>query len=191
MIVVSDTTPLNDLIFTESVHVLPVLFGRVYAPSAVSVELSHAKSPDPVRAFADSPPEWLTVQDPSRIDLSQKLGNGEAAAIASAEELRADWVLMDERKGSREAHNRGLRVVGTLTLLEEAAAKGLLDDERTRDRLVNGTTFYVADEVLREFERRYQDRKHAHQQEPAAPSQEKAREQKPDLEHDRGFETEM
>lgn len=162
MIVVSDTTPLNYLILTESAHVLPALFGRVYVPTAVMGELSHAKSPEAVRAFAASPPEWLTIQDPSRTDPIPKLGSGETAAIALAEEMKADWVLMDERRGSREAQSRGLRVVGTLTILEEAGAKGLLDYEQTRDRLVNGTTFYVAEEVLRESERRYQERKQLH-----------------------------
>jgi len=39
MIVVSDTTPLNYLILTESIHVLPTIFGRVYAPSVVLKEL--------------------------------------------------------------------------------------------------------------------------------------------------------
>lgn len=188
MIVVSDTTPLNYLILTESVHVLPAIFGRVYVPSAVMSELSHARSPEPVRAFAASPPEWLTVQDPRRTDPASKLGCGESAAIALAEELNADWVLMDERKGSREAQNRGLRVVGTLTILEEAGATRLLDYERTRDRLVNGTTFYVAEEVLRESGQRYHDRKQAHRQEQTANSQEAAQEQEPDLKHDRGFE---
>ena len=159
MIVVSDTTPLNYLILTETVHVLPALFGQVYVPSAVLSELSHAKSPETVRAFAASPPEWLTVQDPTQTDPTLKLGSGETAAIALAEELKADWVLMDERKGSREAQSRGLRVAGTLTILEEAGVKGLLDYEQTRDRLVSETTFYATEEVLRESERRYHERR--------------------------------
>jgi predicted nucleic acid-binding protein len=45
MIVVSDTTPLNYLILIGAAHVLPELFGRVYAPTAVIKELSHARSP--------------------------------------------------------------------------------------------------------------------------------------------------
>ena len=94
MIVVSDTTPLNYLILIESVHVLPALFGRVYAPSAVIHELAHPRSPEPVRRWTDSLPEWLTVQEPTRIDPSLRLGSGEAAAIALAEELKADWVLV-------------------------------------------------------------------------------------------------
>ena len=56
MIVVSDTTPLNYLILVDSVHVLPALFGRVYAPSAVITELSHRKTPEAVRNWAASPP---------------------------------------------------------------------------------------------------------------------------------------
>jgi hypothetical protein len=35
MIVVADTSPLNYLILTESVYVLPVILGRVYITSAV------------------------------------------------------------------------------------------------------------------------------------------------------------
>jgi hypothetical protein len=75
MIVVSNTTPLNDLILIESDHVLPALFGRVYAPSAVLKELSHPKSPEAVRVWASHPPARLTVQDPSQIGPS-KLGLG-------------------------------------------------------------------------------------------------------------------
>jgi predicted nucleic acid-binding protein len=84
MIVISNTTPLNYLILTESVHVLPAIFGRVYAPSLVIKELSHPRSPEAVRAWASSPPEWLIVQDPTHIDASLKLGAGETAAISLA-----------------------------------------------------------------------------------------------------------
>jgi predicted nucleic acid-binding protein len=158
MIVVSDTTPLNYLILIDAVHVLPALFGRVYAPSAVIRELAHPHSPETVRRWADSLPQWLTVQDPTCIDPSLRLGPGEAAAIALAEELKADWVLLDERKGSRKAESRGLRVAGTLTIIEEAGAKNLLDYDEMRDRLVAETTFYVTDDVLRESEQRFRAR---------------------------------
>jgi hypothetical protein len=50
MIVVSDTTPLNYLILLDLTHVLPALFGWVYAPSAVIRELAHPHSPDSIMA---------------------------------------------------------------------------------------------------------------------------------------------
>ena len=95
----------------------------------------------------------------TRCDPSLKLDPGEAAAIALAEELKADWILLDERKGPRTAASRGLRVAGTLGIIEEAGAKGLLDYEQTRNRLVDETTFYVTDDVLRESEQRYRERR--------------------------------
>jgi predicted nucleic acid-binding protein len=133
MIVVSDTTPLSYLILTGSVHVLPAIFGRVYAPSAVIKELSHSKSPEAVRAWASSPPVWLAVQDPAHTEPQPKLGVGETVVISLALELEADRVLIDDRDGSREAKPSGLTVVGTLGVLEEAAKRGLIGIELTRD----------------------------------------------------------
>ncbi len=163
MIVVSDTTPLNYLILIEAAQVLPALFGRVYAPTAVMEELSHPRGPQPVRVWVSSPPEWLVVREPTQVDetLPKSLHKGEVEAISLARELGADWVLIDERKASREAESRGLRVAGTLGILEEAGARTLLDYEKGRDRLVNETNFYVTDDVLRESERRYHERKQA------------------------------
>ena len=125
MIVVSDTTPLNYLILVDLIDAVPGLFVRVYAPSAVITELSHSRAPESVRVWAVGPPEWLTVQDPTRTVASLKLGSGErSAAIAMGQELKADWILIHERKGTREAQGRGLRVAGTLTILEEAGGAG-------------------------------------------------------------------
>lgn len=158
MIVVTDTTPLNYLILTETVHVLPAIFGCVYAPSAVINELSHPRSPEDVRTWASRPPEWLDVQDPTHTDPSLKLGRGEMAVISLALELEADCVLIDERKGYKAARQRGLKVISTLGIVEEAAHRGLVDFEKTIDRLDRETTFYVTEAVLDEFKKRVRER---------------------------------
>ena len=43
MIVASDTTPLNYLILIDSAHVLPAIFGQVYAPPEVVAELKRSR----------------------------------------------------------------------------------------------------------------------------------------------------
>ncbi len=160
MIVVSDTTPLNYLILINATDVLPALFGRVFAPKGVFEELSDPRSPKLEREWAASPPEWLTVREAARIDesLPKKLHKGEVEAISLAQERQADWVLIDERKASREAEDRGLQVAGTLGILEEAGARTILDYEQSRARLVNETNFYVTEDVLLESARRYRER---------------------------------
>jgi hypothetical protein len=50
-------------------------------------------------------------------------------------------------------------VAGTLTIIEEAGAKNLLDYDETRNRLVVETPFFVTDDVLRESEQRFRARK--------------------------------
>ncbi len=145
MIVVSDTTPLNYLILTEAIHVLPAIFGRVYAPPAVIEELSHRRSPEAVRTWASSPPEWLTVQEPTHAGTS-KLGRGETATISLALELKADRVLIDDRDGSRQATRSGLKVVGTLGILEEAAKRGIINIEQKTKELKE-TNFRASDNL--------------------------------------------
>jgi predicted nucleic acid-binding protein len=178
MIVISNTTPLNYLILTESVHVLPAIFGRVYAPSLVIKELSHPRSPEAVRAWASSPPEWLIVQDPTHIDASLKLGAGETAAISLALELKANRILIDERKGYKAAQKRGLNTSSTLGILEEASYRGLIDFEKTIERLGKETTFYVSEVVLDAFKRRAREQKLAQEQEHEAKAKQPKRRKK-------------
>ena len=103
MIVVTDTTPLRYLVFIELVHILPRLFGTVYAPPEVVAELQRSRNPslEPVRLWASSPPEWLVVREPITIDesLVQRLDRGESDAICLAQELKADKLLIDENAG--------------------------------------------------------------------------------------------
>jgi predicted nucleic acid-binding protein len=179
MIVVSDTTPLNYLILVEAIHILPAIFGRVYAPSAVVMELSHPRSPEVVRAWASSPPGWLTIQDPTQMDSSLKLGPGETAAISLAIEQKADGILIDERKGYKVALQRGLHAITTLGLLEEASHRGLIDFERTLERLDKETTFYVTADVLADYRRRAGKQRRA---------QDQSREHSGDLTEDLGDE---
>lgn len=60
-------------------------------------------------------------------DPALKLGAGERAAIALAEEMGADLLLVDDAKARREARRRGLSVTGTLAVLAAAAERGLAD----------------------------------------------------------------
>lgn len=127
MIVVSDTSPLNYLVLIREERVLPLLFSRVVVPRSVLAEMSHAATPEPVRAWVASLPSWVELRSPAvppaRLG---DLGPGELDAIAIAEDLRADALLIDERDGRRVARERGIATYGTVAVLEAAAARGLL-----------------------------------------------------------------
>lgn len=127
MIVVSDTTPLNYLVLIEAINVLPQLFSRVHTPRTVLRELAHPNAPAPVRAWAQSPPQWLEVSDPrTRLPSTVNLDDGEADAISLAKECGIKDVLIDEYHGRLVAAAEGLFVLPTLAILERAAERGFV-----------------------------------------------------------------
>lgn len=147
MIVVSNTSPLNYLILIEKDDVLAALFGTVFVPPAVVSELLREETPEVVRAWIANPPAWLRVLAPRRVDPSLDLDTGESEAIALAEELHADWILLDEVKARRIATARGLKVAGTLAVLFEAHERGLLDLRQAVEDL-RRTTFYLDERLV-------------------------------------------
>lgn len=59
MIVIADTTPVNYLVLIEAADLLPRLFGKVFIPPAVLVELKDPETPSLVRAWLANAPAWL------------------------------------------------------------------------------------------------------------------------------------
>jgi predicted nucleic acid-binding protein len=62
--------------------------------------------------------------------LRAQRGSHEAEAIALAEELHADHLLIDERKGRRLAQQHGVPVVGLLGVVLLARRAGLIPSAR-------------------------------------------------------------
>jgi len=84
---------------------------------------------------------------------TQGLRRGEAEAIAVATQIAADTVLIDERKATVVARQRGLLVTGTLGVLALAAESKLVDLEASIGRLLD-TNFRASpaliDDILRQ-----------------------------------------
>lgn len=126
-VVVSDTGPLHYLILCSVEDILPRLFAKVLIPPAVFKELQHPNAPGKVRTWAQELPAWASVQVPAKIDWTLAVDQGELEAICLAREIKAAAILMDDLKGRNAAMHCGLRVTGTLGILEAAALNGWLD----------------------------------------------------------------
>ena len=149
MLVVADSSPLIVLANIGHLEILPHLFGSVIIPPQVSAELQNPKRPANVRAMALTPPAWLTIQSPAALETIPALHAGELAAISLAQELHADLLLIDEMTGRKAATERGIRITGTIGVLELAADVGLLDLRSAFD-LVAATDFWISRELLEE-----------------------------------------
>ena len=135
-LVVSDTSPLHYLILCGAQSALPSLFERVLIPPTVFLELQQPNTPQAVRDWASALPPWVTVQAPKSLELVLDVDAGESEAICLAHEINAAALLIDDRAGRNAAIRHGLAVIGTIGLLEQAAAHGLLDLPQVAKRLL-------------------------------------------------------
>ena len=157
MIVVSDTTAINYLILIGYSHVLGEMFHLVVLPTAVFQELQSPQSPDEVRTWCTALPVWCRVESVATIPLElMHLGNGEREAIALAEQLQADLILIDEARGRRVAHQRGLSITGTIGVLDQAAELQLIDVDEAVDRLKR-TTFRASPALFKRLKQSKKD----------------------------------
>ena len=138
MIVVADTSPLRYLILIGHADLLPRIYGEVVISQAVLDELTHVNAPPAVQSFVSSRPAWMKLRHlikPVESILTAYLDLGESESIQLAEQLNANLMLIDERKGRMVAKQRGLNVIGTLGVLTQAEKHGWIDLDVALEKL--------------------------------------------------------
>lgn len=146
-VIVSDTSPVRSLAHLGHLSWLEDLFGNVLLPPAVANELIHPPLGLHVVEVYRVP--FLAVrsaENSERIsELCSTLDIGEAEAIALAEEVKADLILIDEAAGRAVARECGFPVLGTLGILLQAKRQGLCPEVRPQlDRLQTEFNFFVS-----------------------------------------------
>ena len=124
MIVISDTSPITNLIQIDCLDLLNAVFGKIIIPQTVYNEL--CELPDQKKILDDQ--DWISVvaaENRSTItQLETQLDKGEAEAIALAMELQPDFLIIDELKGRTIAEEMGIKIVGLLGTLLKAKQLG-------------------------------------------------------------------
>lgn len=150
MIVVSNSSPLVALARIGRLDLLTAFYQRILIPVEVQHEVTVAGRGLPGAEEVRNA-NWIEVvgeksrADPTLAEACQSLGAGERAAILLAKSLRADLILLDERKARRIAGDAGLSIVGCLGILEAGARRGLVADLRQAyvDLLQQGVRFEI------------------------------------------------
>jgi predicted nucleic acid-binding protein len=149
VIIVSDTSPINNLAAIGQLDLLRQLYNTVIIPEAVYQELTETEIPA-AGAIEVQTLDWIQTRQVTNRALVEILRNqldgGEAEAIALAVELNADQVLIDERRGRMAAAQLSLQYVGILGILVEAKGRGLIPTVKPLlDALIDQAGFWVAE----------------------------------------------
>jgi len=153
MIVVSNTTPIISLSSIGKINLLKKIFYKIYVPTAVFNEIKAKKS----YGYDDIDKDFFKIynikDNIKKFLLLNELDDGEAETIVLALEIKADFVLIDERIGYNLAKSLGLNPIGTLAILIEAKRRGFIEKlEPLLQEMVNRGRWYsefVVEKVLK------------------------------------------
>lgn len=150
MIIVSNTSPISNLIIIGEIALLQQIYPKVLIPPTVHSELTRLQALQ-LTMISLLGAGWLEIKAPTKTNLqlldtlNQTLDPGEAEAIALAIELSADRLLIDERLGRSVAASYGLKLRGLLGILINAKQQGLIPVLKPiLDRLINQAGFRVS-----------------------------------------------
>jgi uncharacterized protein len=145
MIIVSDTSPISNLLQIGEIELLRLTFSRVIIPDAVYREICEVEA-NRVALIQLDWIERMTVSDTTLRDrLLLTVDPGEADAIALAVELSADYLLIDEAIGRSVARDLGLNITGLLGVLLRAKRDGHITQIKPYlDKLVNEVGFRLS-----------------------------------------------
>jgi predicted nucleic acid-binding protein len=152
MTVVSNTTPLIKLAKINQLDLLLKVFGSINIPSAVYYEITNFKAPgqQEVKTF-----DWIIHQNISDQKLStalqKEIDKGEAEAIILALELKADLLIIDEKKGRAVASDYGIDKIGTIGLLQVAKNRQIIKEIKPYlDELIQKGGFWVDQKLYKD-----------------------------------------
>jgi Predicted nucleic acid-binding protein, contains PIN domain len=152
MIIVANTTPLIGLASIQRFDLLQKLFSELHIAQAVYDEAVVTGREEGGAKHEVSTSTWIktvSVQDRLAVQvLLDEMDLGEAETIVLASELRADWVLMDEKKGRRKLTELGIKKVGTLGILLKAKQTGLLSAIRSDVEQLRQKGFSISQDVI-------------------------------------------
>ncbi len=144
MLVISDASPVTNLIRIKQLALLNQLFGQIIITIAVYNELCEIV----IQKQIIDNETWIKVvelPDGEILNtLLERLDKGEAESIALAIYLHADFLLIDETIGRAIAENMGLKIVGLLGILIKAKAEGIIASVKPLvDDLIYKAGFYI------------------------------------------------
>ena len=157
MIVVSDTSPLIVLAKLHMLDHLRTMFGSVLIPLEVREELAAKGEVQGAPDVLSQCGEWMVVKTPGTLLELTGLDAGEIAAISLALDVKAGFLMIDERDGRKIAQSLGLQIIGVVGLLESFARRGLVSLAEAFQELKNTNFRFPASQLdsrLEEFNRR-------------------------------------
>lgn len=155
MLVISDTSPISNLILIGKLFLLKKIFETIIIPEAVYLEIIELKKFNvDLTEFINA--SWIKKEQIHDLILYHKLKSlvdeSEAQAITIAHEINPDFLLIDEKKGRTIAKEMGIKIIGLIGVLVKAKRENIIIDVKSiLDELRNKAGFFISQELYNEI----------------------------------------
>lgn len=148
MIVISDTSCIGYLIIIDRLFLLKDNFFEIVIPQTVHKEVLQLSEKYDLSKYLHS--DWISISTIKNNNLYNELlkivDEGESEAIVLSQEIHADLLLIDERKGTEIARSLGIRTIGLLGVLLLSKQKKIIPlVQPILDELITNTTFRITE----------------------------------------------
>jgi len=131
LVVVCDSSSLIALTRINSLEILRKIFTEIFIPNAVYEDLT-IKGVGKAGASQVETANWIKKQNAGDKELVKKLNTvlhlGESEAIVLAKELKADFLILDDKEARNFAKKDGLNAIGLLAVLLRAKELGVIKE---------------------------------------------------------------
>lgn len=129
MKVIIDASPLISLAVINQLELLKKLFPEIIIPKAVFQEITAVKDKKCAVKIVAFIKNWVRHAE-QKINSTLDLGKGELEAIDLCLELKADLLIIDDKKARNAAESQDIKCIGTIGLLTLAKKKGFIRELR-------------------------------------------------------------
>ncbi len=150
-IVVIDASPLIGLAMVNGLKWLPDIFGTIFLPETVKNEVLPGKAARGEEAIAQAIDAgwikvWLEPIDP-KLDIDLDAGETDCINLGLNHDDEV-LLIMDERVGRAVAKEKGLRVIGTAAIIDQAKKQGLIVSARAVFEVLHASDFRISAAVI-------------------------------------------
>lgn len=148
MIIVADSSPLVALALCDCLEVLDNLFGEVRVSQVVYEEVTFGSKAGTTKLAIYLKDKVKDAQFDFHIIGGDILDKGELSSIALYKNLKADYLLIDEKAGRKVAQINHIKIIGSLGVLIEAKRKGVIALLKPYIDILRSSQVHFSDELL-------------------------------------------
>lgn len=150
--VVVNSTPLIALSGINHLEILHKIYGEVFIPNAVYLEIS-AKPESKCKKDVDNASSWLKIEK-IKDEMAKKLyktqlHEGEVEVMILAQEMSANLAIIDDANAKKHAKYLGITVTGTLGVLIKAKKIGIIPALKPLIENMINNGIYISNDLVK------------------------------------------